>query len=1201
MRYTTQYIRTILRAFACTIMVLAPLPSLGQIILSSPNTLGEYRDNVSIILKPGFTSSPGTGQSAHFYISFQDCQTLNTAPSNSQNYMVTYVPRLPGITNPADPSHTNCEVMTSIQYLDGLGRPSQTIQVRGSTNSNDVVQPFAYDQYGRETVKYLPYALNPSAVNNGSFKTDALSAQAAFYNPATPGAANIATTIFPYAESKIEFSPLNRPLEQGAAGDAWQLTGKAGASSPGHTVKMDYATNNSVAFVTDAVNGRQVALYKATINADFSRILTRYNNNEVYGDNQLSVTVVKDENWTTGREGTTEEYKDKDGRVVLKRTFNHNTTTNATEQLSTYYVYDDRGNLAFVLPQGALPDNAWTPDQTALNNFCYQYRYDDRNRQVQKKIPGKGWDFTVYNKLDQPVATQDANQRNKAPQQWAFIKYDALGRPVQAGLWEDAGTTADNSATAPSVSRLQTLQGVVDAQTGNLWETRAAGSNYTTTCWPTTWATTLSINYYDNYSIPALPAAYAYDAAALSGLPAQASTQTKGLPTASKIAVLDQPGVMLWTVNYYDDEGHAIQNIKQHYFNGTLADNNYDRYSSLYNFTDAVTAAIRQHHTVASGSSVALSVANTFDYDHMGRKIKSWESINGATPILINQTDFNELGQVNAKHLHSTNSGTSFLQDIAYGYNERGWLQNSSAGLFAMQLKYNDGTTPQYNGNIANQLWGTPGNLNKNYTYSYDKLNRLTNGIASTGNSESNIGYDVMGNITSLTRSGLNAVSLSYIYTNGNQLSTVNNSSSIYRSYSYDVNGNATTDGLGNTINYNQLNLPATIPGKGLTYTYTAGGEKIKKVSAQGSVTTTTEYISGIQYNNGTLDFIQTDGGRAVKNGSSWNYEYTLADHLGNNRITFDQTSTTTPKQTTDYYPFGLQVSGIVPSSPNKYLYNGKEIQEELNQYDYGARFYDPVIGRWNAIDAFAEKYKAHTPYHYGLNDPISNIDLHGDSTIKGAGYWRNTWEGIKDGGASTKNFIKSLGTSQGWEDLGQGMLNMLPPVTLEQKFNRNFATATALSKIPEMDRDDWGHATGFGLEKIGEGVLLSKGAGITSNLLKSGLAAATTSEGFLFGSISIKLPFNLNVGLFASEKTLLYNSFKFSTIAPESFGNSEMFGRRMLQITEDFQPQLGKWSKQVIPAGTPMQVGLVGPQPGMPFGTWLQIYTPKSVPFVKP
>jgi RHS repeat-associated protein len=95
--------------------------------------------------------------------------------------------------------------------------------------------------------------------------------------------------------------------------------------------------------------------------------------------------------------------------------------------------------------------------------------------------------------------------------------------------------------------------------------------------------------------------------------------------------------------------------------------------------------------------------------------------------------------------------------------------------------------------------------------------------------------------------------------------------------------------------------------------------------------------------------------------------------------VTFDtQSGSAAMQQQDDYYPFGMDIIRTAGSPQNKHLYSKKELQDGITEYDYGARFYDPVIGRWTTIDPLAEKARRWTPYNYGWNNPIRMIDPDG-------------------------------------------------------------------------------------------------------------------------------------------------------------------------------------------------------------------------------
>ncbi|MBN1112936.1 MAG: hypothetical protein JXA53_08480, partial [Bacteroidales bacterium] len=328
--------------------------------------------------------------------------------------------------------------------------------------------------------------------------------------------------------------------------------------------------------------------------------------------------------------------------------------------------------------------------------------------------------------------------------------------------------------------------------------------------------------------------------------------------------------------------------------------------------------------------------------------------------------------------------------------------------LFAMNLYYNNPISglekdAQYNGNISGTSWqnAEESKLIRKYEYSYDYLNRLTianySGGSVAGGYNTDYNYDINGNITKLNRtmiirSKAEIDKLEYNYNIGdnrtNQLQSVVDKSVDFKdngfkqgtsnTYAYDLNGNMIVDnnkGLTN-IKYNYLNLPYSLTKtdnngvRSVKYIYDASGRKLANL-LPGKIK---YYFGNFVYEDNNLQYMICSEGLMNIDGTTATYEFHLKDHLGNTRIAVNQTGEVTQKN--NYYPFGMRFR--IKNSDNKYLYNGKELQEETDWLDYGARFYMADIGRWGAIDPLAESYSSQSTYHFSGNNPMRFIDFNG-------------------------------------------------------------------------------------------------------------------------------------------------------------------------------------------------------------------------------
>ncbi len=715
---------------------------------------------------------------------------ISNAQSTSKNYISTKVYQK-AVDTSQIPTTTNDDQIQTITYFDGLGRPIQENSVRAGGDQGDIVTYHQYDSFGREASMYLPFGL-PN--NNGDYEPNADTyAQEYHFDTHTDIGDRDRFITFqnsPLGEIKKERLPMDRSLR--TSNSQGEIAYEIGFNTLNDSIQS---------YVVDYEDEYDIIEY-----GSFLRKHTSY----FISDKKLYKKTTKDENWhpNKGNDHTIEEYTNPRGQLILKRTFDKG------KKHDTYYVYGSQNNLCYVVPPLASEKETLTEDD--IDALCYQYLYDTKQRIRQKKVPGKGWEYMVYDKLDRPILTQDAILRKG--NQWLFTKYDVFDRIVYTGIY-----THDEAVNQV------TMQEEVDSYTAlhesfdvaSSWSVAGTRIQYTNTVFPSSNIEVLIINYYDHYDM-----AQNLVLASLSFPLVQGEITTgsvKGLATMTKVKVLGQNH---WTETktLYDAKGQVIAIISGNSYLKTV-----DVVEHRLNFTGKPTKTRTFHRKDTMNAIVTI---DDFTYDHVGRLSRHTQRIgdtnlpiesievninvseppaNNTTLIasnritispnttitanssntfrayispgdevseLIASNTYNGLGQLEQKKVG--NQEDQPLQTIDYRYNIQGGLSGinnhsireednfrdistvtlDAGDLFGMQINYSHPTanaTPLYNGNISEIHWKTASEdaLQKTYIYEYDALNRITKAEDNTNRYNLNsIAYDQNGNILSLNRSG---------------------------------------------------------------------------------------------------------------------------------------------------------------------------------------------------------------------------------------------------------------------------------------------------------------------------------------------------------------------------------------------------------------------------------------------------------------
>jgi RHS repeat-associated protein len=815
------------------------------------------------------------------------------------------------------------DIQMGMDYSDGLGRPLQSMSVESSDSV--IMTPSVYDSKGRSEASFLssriqkgqhsvtnPFVFNNSFITN-AYRTDTNNIWDG--HAVTGDITNYHTDGYPFSRVINEASPLRRPIQSAIPG-------------------ADFAIRDSSNPNTHITTYTYEALTTTMGDPGFWYALPTGDPGTVTPPKYLVTTVIdadgkKEVQYSTANDVTVGTINDPDGSNPIKSS----------------QVHDIKGQVIGIIPPNYYEQNTPTqttpfdPGPTPTPAYASSFKYDFWGRQIETYYPDSGSSKMVYDNAGRPRFTQDANGA-VSNDIFNYIKYDILGRDIEEGVytastaWNQATIANANDSSWPSTNNTVSNTTLYDVD-------NTTGANTTTlTTVGRQWQNTTYNNSTDTADITNT---YTYRTTGEILTNTQQAAFTSGSPGMGAYT----------TTNVYNVNGRLL----------STSDDTTDVTTTYFVNLLGQTTKVQVTH---DPNGTPKTVKTTYTYDQRG---------NIATMDLFDPTN-------------------TSLTTKTYSYLPNNWIAGMNDSFVDQDLSYttnNCSGSGYYNGSLSHNTVTYPGVTTptpppSDYCYTVDQLDRVI-----TANNNGGIDYswtfDDNSNFVTHTIDSGTPVTRDYTTaSNKNQLTSITNDPSFLRNFSYDANGNLTemTDGATptpnvlTTLTYNNWNDKARSiekPQANIESVFDYDPDDLryrKRIYDTTSGSTLTETILNpgdleIRFNASgtatqTLTNIAVPGVGLVYRLENNTFYWIMPDHLGSTRMILDEVGTV--QDLYNYEVYGSPTKTSVNTSALVYynLYTGQYYDEELELYNYHARFYDPTIARFLQIDPAHEFYN---PYSY--------------------------------------------------------------------------------------------------------------------------------------------------------------------------------------------------------------------------------------------